>query len=146
MLLGIGLNEGDMKHSVHTYEKLYQELGKIFYAVSVCDNCIRKEEINALKKIIREKWVDFEDTLDQFNTDTAFLIETVFDWLIDQKWDAKNALSSFEKFKKEHESLFNRELKALILTTVNRIAESFASKNKSELIFISKLQQILFTK
>ncbi len=134
-----------MKHSAHTMEKLYQELGKLFYAMSACDNCIRKEEINALKKIIREKWVNLENTLDQFDTDTAYLIEIVFDWLIDEKWDSKNALVGFEKFKTEHEDLFNKELKDLILLTANKIAESFASKNKSELIFISKLQHILFT-
>lgn len=133
-----------MKYTAQIMEKLYQELGRLFYAVSACDKSIRKEEIDALKKIIREKWINLDDTSDEFNTDTAFQIEIVFDWLLENNWDAKTALADFEKFRNEHQKLFTNELKDLILLTANKIADSFASKNKSELIFISKLQQILF--
>lgn len=134
-----------MKHSAQTMEKLYQELGRLFYAVSACDKKIRKEEVEALKKVIREKWVNLDDTFDDFNTDTAYQIEIVFDWLVENHWNSENALVGFEKFKLAHEQLFvKKELKDLIMLTANKIADAFAAKNKSELIFISKLHDILY--
>jgi hypothetical protein len=123
----------------------YQQLGKLYYAVADSDNNIQQEEINKLKKIVREEWVPIEDSVDEFGTDAAYQIEIVFDWLLDFNYDSKHALADFKEYYLQHEYFFTHEVKYLILKTANAIAHSFFGKNKSELIFLTNLQSILYS-
>ncbi len=67
----------------------YQQLGKLFYAVADSDNNIQQDEINKLKKVVREEWLPIEDSVDEFGTDAAYQIEIVFDWLLENNYDSK---------------------------------------------------------
>jgi hypothetical protein len=133
-----------MTHSLNTSTLFHQQLGKIFYAVAAVDKSIRKEEISALKKIIREQWVSTNQTTDEFNTNTAYQIEIIFDWLDENNWNIKHAIPDLLDFKKEHESYFSDEIKALIIKTAHAIADAFSNKNKSELMYIQSLELALY--
>ncbi|MBS4043661.1 MAG: hypothetical protein KGZ59_07575 [Chitinophagaceae bacterium] len=122
----------------------YQRLGRVFYAVAASDASIQKEEINKLKQILRDEWLSVDDTVDEFGTDAAYQIEVVFDWLLENEYDTKNTLKEFEEYVKHHQHFFTKEIKYLILKTANSIAHSFFGKNKSEVIFLTRLQAILY--
>ena len=122
----------------------YQRLGRLFYAVAASDSNIQKEEIQKLKQILREEWLAVDDTVDEFGTDAAFQIEIVFDWLLENDYNSKNTLKEFEDYVKQHPNFFTKEIKYLILKTANAIAHSFFGKNKSEVIFLTRLQAILY--
>jgi hypothetical protein len=120
--------------------KFYQNLGKLFYAIADSDKQVHEFEINKLKTIVKKQWLDVDTIVDGYNTDAAYHIEIVFDWL--NKEDHLNAKSCFDDFinyKNEQPHLFTNEVKKLILKTANAIATSFAGLNKSELIMLAKL-------
>lgn len=124
-----------MKPSKNTNILFYQNLGKLFYAVAAADKIIKEEEINALKEIVKKQWLDIDD----FNSDTAYQIEIVFDWLNVEKLTSKKCFDDFIDFKNEHPSVFTKEVIDLIYKTTRAIASSFSGVNKSELIILAKL-------
>jgi hypothetical protein len=120
--------------------KLYQNLGKLFYAIAAVDKKVREEEINKLKEIVNKEWLAIDKLEDPFGGDAAHQIEVVFNWLYnDDELNVKACYDDFISYKNSHKHLFTKKLNQLILTTANAIAESFSSKNKSELILLAKL-------
>ena len=132
-----------MKPSHQTMTHLYEHLGKVFYSVAAIDKTIREEEIEKLKQIIRTEWLPLENSFNEFGDDTAYQIEIVFDWLVENEWEFEQVIPDFKIFRAEHQHLFTPEINALILKTANAIASSFLGKNKSEHVFISQLSAIL---
>lgn len=130
------------KKSVLT-EKFYQNIGMLFYAVAASDKEVRAEEIKTLKMLVKEKWVPIDNAADEYGTDEAYKIEMTFDWLEENSPKAEWAFNEFREYKKEHEQLFTLEINQLIWETADAIAASFAGKNKSELIMLSKLKMLL---
>ncbi|WP_228479049.1 hypothetical protein [Flavobacterium soyangense] len=133
-----------MKPSSNTMIHFYQQLGKLFYGVASVDKTIRKEEIAQLKEIVKKEWVPIENTFNEFGDDSAYQIEIVFDWLVENDWNIGKVIPNFKIFKKEHPSLFTPQVNDLILKTAKAIANSFSGKNKSESVLITELRNILF--
>lgn len=121
--------------------KFYQNLGKLFYAVAAVDLEVNQAEINKLKEVVKKYWLDVDDVEDAFGTDAAYQIEIVFDWLNDNDnvRNSKMLYEDFVKYKNEQKHLFTKKVKQLIMKTASEIAQSFAGKNKSELILLAKL-------
>jgi hypothetical protein len=132
-----------MKYSDEVMMSFYQQAGKLFYAIAAADKTVRKEELEALKKLVRSEWLDLDDTYDEFGTDSAYQIEIVFDWLMENEWDMEEVISGLKDFKKEHPGLFTDQVNQLILRTAAAIADSFYGKNKSELTLLTQLRGIL---
>lgn len=132
-----------MTTSPERLKEMYQALGKLFYAMAAADKTVRKEEIEALKKIVKTKLLDFEDSEDEFGTDSAYQIEIVFMWLIENDSEATVCFNEFKAFNKQHKSLFTNELNHVIFETASAIAASFSGKNKSELVMLSELGSVL---
>ena len=132
-----------MKIKDETMVAFYQVLGRIFYAAVQADNVIKQEEVDVMKKVVQDVWIDVDETFDEFNTDSAYQIEIVFDYLLSNDVVVEDIIFEFREFKKIHSSLFTEKLNELILSTANKITSSFAQKNKSELVFLSQLQLAL---
>jgi hypothetical protein len=135
-----------MKPSDKTMLRFYQQLGKIFYSIANVDKTVSSDEITQLKETVKTEWLPLENTFDSFGTDSAYQIEIVFDWLVENNWTTDDALFDFESFKKEHPSLFTPAVNTLILKTAKAIAASFFGKNKSELVLINQLASTLSKK
>ena len=129
-----------MERKDETIVALYQLLGQIFYAAAQADKTVRPEEIAELKQIVKDDWLDLENTVDEFNSDSAYQIEIVFDYLVDKDIIQENVIRELEEFKNIHSSLFTPTLVNLIMQTAHRIVSSFAKRNKSELVFLSQLR------
>ncbi|AFL79680.1 hypothetical protein Aeqsu_0152 [Aequorivita sublithincola DSM 14238] len=121
----------------------YQKTGELFYAIAAADKVVRKEEYNALKKLVLEEWKDLDAYEDPFHTDAAHQIEVVFEWFDYEQLEAKECFDSFADYKTENAKLFTKERKELIWKTANAIANSFAGKNKIEVIMLAKLKILL---
>jgi hypothetical protein len=122
--------------------KFYQNLGKLFYAVAAADRVVREQEIIRLKEIIRQEWLPLDDAVDDFGTDAAYQMQTVFDWLKEHNAEADACLKSFKSFMDKHSSLFTVQVMEKIWKTVNSVASAFAGKNKSELIILNKINHL----
>ncbi|UQD55704.1 hypothetical protein [Flavobacterium sp. K5-23] len=132
-----------MNPSDKTMVRFYQQLGKLFYGIASVDKNVREEEIIKLKEIIKSEWLPLENTHDIFGSDSAYQIEIVFDWLVENDCEMDQVLIDLDIFKKIHSSLFTPSVNELILKTANAIAKSFARKNKSEHVLISRISELL---
>ncbi|PRX44073.1 hypothetical protein [Salegentibacter salegens] len=124
-------------------EGFYQNIGMLFYAIAASDKVVQAEEIKTLNDLVQKKWVPIDDATDEFGTDEAYKIEMIFDWLEENSPEAEWAFNEFRQYKKDNERLFTSQIKQLIWETADAIAASFAGKNKSELIMLSKLKILL---
>lgn len=120
----------------------YQHIGYLFYAVAAADKRITIEEVETLKTLVKNYWLDLESTNDRFGSDAAYQIEIVFDWLVEADWESDTCFTKFEDYYKEHSNLFSENIKSLIIKTASTIAESYAGKNKSELIILAKIETL----
>jgi hypothetical protein len=129
-----------MKPSQNTIISFYENLGKLFFAIAAADNVVEEVEFNVLKEIVKNKWTKIDPTDDDFHSDAAYQIETVFDWLNNESFsNSETCYNEFIEFKKEHPSLFTEDIKSLIIKTATKIAASVADLNKSELMLVAKL-------
>ena len=129
-----------MKPSQNTIISFYENLGKLFFAIAAADNIVEEVEFNVLKKIVKDKWTKIDPVDDDFHSDAAYQIETVFDWLNNESFlNSETCYNEFIDFKKDHPSLFTEEIKSLIIKTATKIAASVADLNKSELKLVAKL-------
>lgn len=126
-----------------TAKTFYENLGKLFYSAAMADSRIHRNEIVKLRAFIRQFWLDVDELEDEFGTDAAFQIESVFDWLVDNEKDGDECFEEFREFYKDHASIFSPFIKVLILDTANAIANSFSGKNKAELVVLGKLELLL---
>ena len=129
----------------NTGKLFYQNLGKLFYAVAEADHSVHTKEIDRLKEAVRENWLQVDDIEDEYGTDAAFQIETVFDWLLEYEKDGNECYEEFEQFYLEHKLLFSIEVKHLIMATSRSIAFAFAGTNKAELILLGRLELLFRT-
>lgn len=128
--------------TTHQNEEFYQNVGRLYYAIAAADRVIRKEEIEVLKKVVRQEWERKDRTKDAYGTFTAAQIEIVFDWMDAHKPEAGEAFEKFAAFYKDHKELFSNPVKEDLMATSNEIASAFRDKNKSELVMLAKLQTL----
>jgi len=122
---------------------LYQNLGKLFYAMAISDGSIHVKEWDKVKEIVKEDWLYIDDFTDRYGTDAANQIEIVFDWLVEYEKSSDACFEEFKDFYKEHPHAFSEEIKVLAKKTAGAIASSFSGKNKSELILLAKIELLL---
>ena len=132
-----------MLQSQKLKNRLYQNLGKLFYAIAMADKNVRPIEVKKLREAVKEWWLAVDDVSDEFGTDAAYQIEIVFDWLQEEEKEGEAYFKEFTDFFKEHETAFTPKIRELIWNTADTIAASFAGKNKSELILLAKLKMLL---
>lgn len=132
-----------MKNSKAIGKKLYENLGELFYAIAKADSRVHGKEISKLRSFIRKYWLEVDGLEDEFGTDAAFQIESVFDWSMENDLDSEVCYESFKEFYKDNGGLFTAFIKVLILDTAHAISNSFAGKNKAELVMLGKLELLL---
>ena len=129
-----------MKPSQNTIISFYENLGKLFYAIAAADDIVEEIEFNVLKETVKNKWIKIDAVDDNFHSDAAYKIETVFDWLnIEGFSNSETCYSEFIEFKEEHPSLFSKDINNLIIKTATKIAASAHDLNKLELMLVDKL-------
>ena len=129
-----------MVHSQKTGIKFYENLGKLFFSVAMVDGAVHIKELDKLKELVKEDWLTIDALEDQYNTDAAYQIISVFDWLLEYEKSSEDCFNVFVDFYKDNSSLFTENIKSLIMQTANEIASSYAQKNKSELVILAKLR------
>tara|TARA_R100000935_G_C2749164_1_gene129022 strand:+ start:245 stop:637 length:393 start_codon:yes stop_codon:yes gene_type:complete len=126
-----------------TLEDLYSQLGKLFYAIAASDKMVREEERNTLRIILENEWKNDLVKTGEWEYSAADQIEMTFDWMELNQPSAYSVFKEFKDFKNDNEELFTPEIKNMIWKTADGIASTFAGKNKSELVMLSKLKSLL---
>ncbi|MEQ9582716.1 MAG: hypothetical protein RIM68_11245, partial [Arenibacter sp.] len=111
-----------MKNTKKVGKELYENLGKLFYAIAMADSRVNGKEVSKLRSFIRKYWLEVDELEDEFGTDGAFQIESVFDWAMDNEEDSEACYDEFKEFYKDNSNMFNKFIKVLILDTANAIS------------------------
>lgn len=125
--------------------ELYQNLGKLFYAMAMADHSVHMKEMEKLNEVVKDHWLEVDDIEDEYGTDAAFQIISVFDWLLEYQKESDEVYEEFETFYTDKSVLFTQPIKDLAMSTARAIASAFYGSNKSELILLGRLQ-LLFDK
>lgn len=125
------------------YERIYEKLGYAFYAIAASDGIVRREEIRALREALDYSWLNFEDSRDQFGTDSAQYILFSFEYLLSSGASAADAYAIFEEYYVEHESAFNKTFKRKIISTAHAVADAFRGENLAERRILARLENLL---
>ncbi|MBL7812325.1 MAG: TerB family tellurite resistance protein [Bacteroidetes bacterium] len=129
--------------SAFAWKEFYQKLGYLYYGVASADKQVTAEETDMLKKLVRQVWTQYENSLDEFGADTAYNIETVFDWLLLNDATPDQCMDEFAFFLKNHAAQMSPELKKMILESAERIATAFSRISKSEMRVLQQLGKLL---
>lgn len=132
-----------MRNTPKTMNELYESLGKLFYAIAISDGSVHINEWDKVKEIVKADWLYVDEFTDRYGTDAANQIEIVFDGLMEYEKTSEECFEEFKDFYKEHPHAFSKEIKSLTKKTANAIANSFARKNKSELMILAKLELLI---
>ena len=128
------------------YQKIYEQLGYLFYAIASADRHARNKEFEILKQDITKEWIPMESSTDEFGTDAANYIYFTFDNLLDQEADPEEAFASFKEYFELHSHAFDETLRRKIETTAMHMTKAFAHKNKTEAKIIKELKKLLHPK
>ena len=131
-----------MKNIQHN-EAFYQKLGYLFYSVAASDGHVSDAEKETLHNLVLEDWVTLEDSKDKYGSDAAFQIEILFEYLVENRYSGEKAFRVFEEYFKNNLELFSDEVIERVYHTSERIAHSFHSKNKSELIALTRIHLLI---
>jgi len=130
---------------VINYQKIYEKLGYLFYAIAAADQHVKFSEEKKLRELVTQKWVPLENSTDEFNTDAAYYISIAFDYLLAEGVSAEEAFRVFQEYYTEHKSAFDQNLKKQITATAQAIAQAFARKNQQEQKLLAELSRLLKT-
>jgi uncharacterized tellurite resistance protein B-like protein len=124
------------------YKKFYTQLGKLMYVVAQADGQIQENEVDEVRKLV-DSLMDLEDTTDEFGTDAAFFAEFEFEVLRDKGTNPIKVYQQFLHFIKEHQHLIDQKLKAIIFTTVEKIAQAYGGIDPEEQELIDEIRSLM---
>ena len=131
-----------MHHTLVNYQRIYEKLGYLFYALAAADNVVPPREADRLREMVKKIWVPLEDSTDEFGTDAAFYIDISFEYLLNEGIEAAEAFQEFENYYREHSGAFSKGLHDKIKTTARTIAQAFRGKNKKESAMLERLNHL----
>lgn len=131
-----------MHHTLVNYQRIYEKLGYLFYALAAADNVVPPREADRLREMVKKIWVPLENSTDEFGTDAAFYIDISFEYLLNESIDAAEAFQEFENYYLEHSAAFSKGLHDKIKTTAKAIAQAFRGKNKKESAMLQRLNHL----
>jgi hypothetical protein len=105
-------------------------LGKIFYASAFADKVIKREEIERLNELLITEWQDERILLSFFEC-------------INLNYDSKKLIDELVAHKIQYPELFEEAIASKIINTSYRIMNASSGTNKSEIVFISQLTNVL---
>jgi len=87
--------------------EFYQNLGKLFYAISSSDKVVRPEEYTKLKDIVKKDWISSSFIEDAQKKNAEASIINTFNWLeTDKESDAETCYNICGSYKKQHGYFF----------------------------------------
>lgn len=113
-------------------------LAHLFYAVAFVDKKIRLSEKHKIIEEIDAYWL-----CDLDNTTSSELMYEILKQNRTNVLTVENAFNNFQEYFNLKKEFFTVETKTMILDSAEAIAHAYASKNKSELVLLSRIQLLL---
>ncbi|TDQ30107.1 hypothetical protein [Tenacibaculum caenipelagi] len=117
-------------------EKFYESIANLFYAVSMADKKMTVEEKKSIVKRVQKNWSS------SGGKSGSELIYESLRHLIGEKVSSEEAYDNFKNYYLTHQKEFSKEVVHDLLVASHEITNSYAGKNKSELIILAKLYKL----
>ncbi|CAM1368651.1 conserved hypothetical protein [Tenacibaculum sediminilitoris] len=117
-------------------EEFYTSIANLFYAVSMADKNMTVEEKKSIVKRVEKNWSTSGN-----KSDSELIYETLRG-LIREKITSEEAFESFKKYYLAHQNEFSTKVTHDLLAASHEISNSYARKNKSELIILARLYKL----
>lgn len=105
-------------------------LGKLFFAAAFADKEIRPEEIEKMNELIETEWKNTR-------------IQDAFYNCVNMNYDRRKAIDELRIHLEQYPELFSRTISQKIIDTAYTIADASSGTNKSEIIYLSQLTNVL---
>lgn len=128
-----------MAISVLHSAEFYNHLAHLFYAIASVDNSITRKEKEEIIRLVDEYWS--QENSEQKSKE---IIYNCLKKLIADKTDNTKAYEGFKNYFLENITSFDKKVKEKVMDSVYNIANATAKRNKSELILLNRLHQLLF--
>lgn len=115
----------------------FVSIAYLFYAVAMADKKMVVEEKKDIVKTIKKYWLASE----KFDSE-ELMYETLRN-LISNKLTSEEAFEEFKNYVANNRALFTKEISQKLIKSSHSICDSFASKNKSELIILARIHKLL---
>jgi len=129
--------------NVLNYNRLYKELGNLFFAIAYSDGKITPKEKECLNNEIQFSWKHFEESKDRFGSDRSFVIQYEFETMEDSFNSAEDAFKSFEFYFKENEENIDNHTRHKIYNSARHIAETVKKINAIEFNYLVRLKKLM---
>lgn len=98
-----------MRNTPKTMNGLYENLGKLFYAMAISNGSVHAKEWDKAKEIVKEDWLYVDDFTNRYGTDAANQIEIIFDGLMKYTKSSEECYVEFKDITQGTFSSFFRE-------------------------------------
>ena len=121
----------------------YEQIAAMFYAVLMSDNSFHRQEAVRLNDVLKKHFLE-ADTGNILNTEEAMMLirKKTGDLLVSQE-NALDKLEAFRQYRNLNQTYFTPEIQQALWKAANALAYAAAGQNKSELIVLQELKQIL---
>jgi len=117
--------------------------GYAVYAVAFSDKKIESIELQALHRFLNEQWLVLVEDSDPFGANAIECIEKMVESLASDMLEANEAINRFSAAYNELKTTLTVDQKQFIINCCIHVAGAFNRLNKSELIYLSRIEQIL---
>lgn len=130
-----------MDNSTKNIREFYKALSFLFYAIAISDKHFVDKEKLKIIELVKKHW-----TIKTKEFDSVEYIYSVLRKLILDQIDEDLAYAYFQSFFQLNPDLFPIEIRHKIMDSAYDIANSYAKKNKSEVLLLSRIHQLMFEK
>jgi hypothetical protein len=112
----------------------------LFYAIAASDKEISRKEKEEIMRVVDKHW-NIKNTI----LSSKEIIFSTIKKLISEKTSAASAFDAFIEYLEANQTLFDTTIKKMLMESAYDIANAYAKRNKSELLYLSQLHQHLFS-
>lgn len=117
-----------------------ESLAHLFYAIAMADKRMETDEKKKIVSIVEKNWISNTN-----NIESKEIIYETLRFLINEGTSSEAAFDYFKLFVTANKEFFTVDISKKIIKASHSICESFAHKNKSELILLAKIHKLLLT-
>jgi hypothetical protein len=124
-------------------ERLFSEMGKMFYAVAKIDGNIAATEKKAFETIVEKELKSLSNGKDKYGSNIIHYAEIAFDFCEIEIIEPEEAFESFLNYIELHQTAIKPKWMEICLRSAIKLAEAYYSTNQKEKILIEKLENKL---
>jgi len=118
----------------------FTNISLLFYVMAASDKEITRKEKEEIMRVVDKHW-----NIKNTSLNSKEIIFSTIKKLISEKTSVTSAFEAFITYLEANQELFDPTIKKMLMESAYDIANAYAKRNKSELLYLSQLHQHLFS-